>query len=198
MKKFLAFLVGLICATALPLPSAQAQTNSYKQTNLVSDTTRMAAKRDSKLVNPWGIAFVPNNPFWISDNNSSFITLYDQTGASQGSFSVAPPMGSSNPATPTGIVAPPSGVAFNVNGSPAVFIYDTEDGTISGWTGGNPTILVVDNSAVPSAATGAFIDQMKDQNGVVITKCLLVGHGLRRRRSFRRCQHHVHHRGLDQ
>src|SRR3979490_2779846 len=135
MKRFRTVVLGLVCASASPLPSAHAQTNSYKQTHLVSDTAG-AANMDAKLVNPWGIAFVPGNPFWISDNNSGFTTLYDQNGALNGSFTVAAPHGSSNPATPTGIVAPPSGVAFNVSGQPALFIFDTEDGTISGWTGG--------------------------------------------------------------
>jgi uncharacterized protein (TIGR03118 family) len=155
MKRFWTVVLGLVCVSALALPSAHAQTNSYKQTNLVSDTAGMVANTDAKLVNPWGIAFVPGNPFWISDNNSGFTTLYDQNGALNGSFTVAAPHGSSNPATPTGIVAPPSGVAFNVSGQPALFIFDTEDGTISGWTGGASTILTVDNSAIPSAATGA-------------------------------------------
>src|SRR6267143_1697067 len=155
MKKFWTVVLGLACASALPPLSAHAQTNSYKQTNLVSDTAGMAANTDVKLVNPWGIAFVPGNPFWISDNNSGFTTLYDQNGALNGSFTVASPNGSSNAATPTGIVAPPSGVTFNVSGQPALFIFDTEDGTISAWTGGASTILMVDNSAIPSAAAGA-------------------------------------------
>jgi uncharacterized protein (TIGR03118 family) len=164
MKRFRTVVLGLVCASALPLPSAHAQTNSYKQTNLVSDTARMAANMDAKLLNPWGIAFVPGNPFWISDNNSGFTTLYDQNGALSGSFTVAPPNGSSNPATPTGIVAPPNGVTFNVNGQPALFIFDTEDGTISAWTGGASTILTVDNSAIPSSSTGAVY------KGLALTK----------------------------
>src|SRR6267143_5741482 len=155
MKKFRTVVLGLAFASALPLLSAHAQTNSYKQTNLVSDMAGMAANTDPKLVNPWGIAFIPGNPFWISDNNSGFTTLYDQNGALNGSFTVASPNGSSNPATPTGIVAPSNGVVFNVNGQAALFIFDTEDGTISAWTGGTSTILTVDNSAIPSAATGA-------------------------------------------
>jgi uncharacterized protein (TIGR03118 family) len=154
MKKFWTVVLGLVCVSALPFPSAQAQTNSYKQTNLVSDTAGMAAHMDAKLVNPWGIAFVPGNPFWISDNNSGFTTLYDQNGALIGSFTVPPPNGSSNPATPTGIAAPPGGVTFSVNGASALFIFDTEDGTISA-SGGNSVTLVVDNSKIPSAATGA-------------------------------------------
>jgi uncharacterized protein (TIGR03118 family) len=155
MKKFWTLVLGLVCVSALHLPSAHAQANSYKQTNLVSDSAGMAANMDPKLVNPWGIAYIPNNPFWISDNNSGFTTLYDQNGALNGSFTVAPPAGSSNPATPTGIVAPPSGAGFNVSGQAALFIFDTEDGTISAWTGGASTILTVDNSKIPSAATGA-------------------------------------------
>jgi uncharacterized protein (TIGR03118 family) len=155
MKRFWTFVLGLVCVSGLPFPSARAQTNSYKQTNLVSDTAGMAANTDAKLVNPWGIAFVPGNPFWISDNNSGFTTLYDQSGALNGSFTVPPPNGSSNPSTPTGIVAPPSGVTFSVDGQTALFIFDTEDGTLSAWTGGNAVTLVVDNSMIPSAATGA-------------------------------------------
>jgi uncharacterized protein (TIGR03118 family) len=155
MQKYLAFFLGLACVSALPLSSAFAQTNSYKQTNLVSDTAGMAPNTDPKLVNPWGIAFIPGSPFWISDNNSGFTTLYNQIGVLNGSFVVVPPRGSSSPSTPTGIVAPPTGVVFNVNGQTASFIFDTEDGTISAWTGGASTVLMVDNSAVPSAATGA-------------------------------------------
>jgi len=155
MKRFWTLVLGLVCISALPLSSAHAQTNSYKQTNLVSDSAGMAAHMDAKLVNPWGIAFVPGNPFWISDNNSGFTTLYDQNGALSGSFTIPPPNGSSNPATPTGIVAPPGGLTFNVNGASALFIFDTEDGTLSAWTGGNSVTLVVDNSMIPSAAAGA-------------------------------------------
>jgi uncharacterized protein (TIGR03118 family) len=155
MKRFWTLVLGLVCVSALSFPSARAQTNSYKQTNLVSDTGGIAANMDAKLVNPWGIAFIPGGPFWISDNNSGFTTLYNQTGALNGSFTVPPPNGSSNPATPTGIVAPPSGVTFSVNGQTAQFIFDTEDGTLSAWTGGSTVTLVVDNSMIPSAATGA-------------------------------------------
>jgi uncharacterized protein (TIGR03118 family) len=155
MKRFRNFLLGLACLSALPLADLRAQTNSFKQTNLVSDTAGMATYTDAKLVNPWGIAILPGNPFWISDNNSGFTTLYDQNGALNGSFTIPPPNGISNPATPTGIVAPPSGAVFNVNGQPGIFIFDTEDGTISAWTGGSTVSLVVDNSAIPSAAAGA-------------------------------------------
>jgi len=129
--------------------SAQSSTNNYKQTNLVADTSTVIpapAHVDANLVNPWGIAFFPGGPFWINDNNSGFSTLYDQTGMLQGTFTIPPPAGSTAAATPTGIVANVSQTGFVVGGLPSLFIFDTEDGTISGWNGGATVILAMDNS----------------------------------------------------
>lgn len=155
MPKMHGFLLGLVCLGLFFISSAHAQTNSYKQTNLVTaDATVMAAHTDSHLINPWGIAFQPGLPFWISDNNAGVSTLYDKNGAANQLFTVPPPTGSSNPSTPTGIVYNATG-GFNVSGFSSVFIFATEDGTLSGWYAGNSAILAVNNSAVPSAATGA-------------------------------------------
>jgi uncharacterized protein (TIGR03118 family) len=129
---------------------AQTSGNNYKQTNLVADTSNVTpapAHVDPNLLNPWGIAFFPGSPFWISDNNSGFSTLYDQNGVLQGTFVIPPPAGSTAAATPTGIVANLSQTGFIVGGQPSLFIFDTEDGTISGWNGnGMNAILAVDNS----------------------------------------------------
>ena len=59
---------------------------------------------------------------------------------------IPPPAGSSAAATPTGIVANVSQTGFVVGGLPSLFIFDTEDGTISGWNGGATVTLAVDNS----------------------------------------------------
>lgn len=50
----------IICGLLLLLGtmSAVAQTNSYQQTNLVSDMAGVAPHTDPKLINPWGISFV--------------------------------------------------------------------------------------------------------------------------------------------
>jgi uncharacterized protein (TIGR03118 family) len=147
IKSTAATILGLCCA--FNMAHAQNTTNNYKQTNLVADTANVMpapAHTDKNLLNPWGIAFFPNNPFWISDNNSGFTSLYDRNGLMQGSFVVPPPAGSNLPATPTGIVANLSATGFIVGGAPSLFIFDTEDGTISGWNGGANVILAVDNS----------------------------------------------------
>jgi uncharacterized protein (TIGR03118 family) len=156
MRRVRVYLLGLVCAHVLSMPAAEAQTNSYKQSNLVSDTQGMAPVIDPNLVNPWGICIIPGDPFWIADNASpsGVTSLYNAAGTVAGAFTIAPPTGSSNPATPTGCVGNPSG-GFTLNGGSSMFIFDTEDGTISGWTGGTSSILAVDNSMKPTAGTGA-------------------------------------------
>jgi uncharacterized protein (TIGR03118 family) len=155
MQRIQGFLLGLVCLGTFFISSAHAQTNSYKQTNLVTaDTTVTAAHTDANLSNPWGIAFQPGLPFWIADNNAGVSTLYDKTGALSQTFTVPPPTGSSNPSTPTGMVYNATG-GFSIGGFPSFFIFATEDGTLSGWYAGNSAVLAVNNSAVPTAATGA-------------------------------------------
>jgi uncharacterized protein (TIGR03118 family) len=164
MRKLAFFFTGLILVPLLLSPSAFAQANSYAQKNLVTDPSGQGPVKDSNLTNPWGICIIPGDPFWIADNNSGVTSLYDKTGAIMGSFPVAPPNGSSNASTPTGCVGNTAGTGFNVTAvgqAPAssVFIFDTEDGTISGWNGSGtpptPTFLAVDNSQNPTAANGA-------------------------------------------
>lgn len=145
----LLFILGLLSlATAT---TVRAQTNAYHQTNLVSDISGLANHTDPKLVNPWGISFFPGQPFWIADNNSGFSTLYDAAGNMDPSLpfiTIPPPMGSSGSATPTGTVIN-STPGFVVGGAPSLFLFDTEDGTISGWNGGGTkAILAVDRSTV--------------------------------------------------
>src|ERR1700676_727062 len=153
-KRFFWSLAAILFATFFLLESASAQTNSFKQTNLTSDTPGMAANTDPELVNPWGIAFFPGQTFWIADNNSGFSTLYNPQGVNAGSFQVPAPAGGANPATPTGIVANVAATGFNVNGKPALFIFDAEDGTISAWNGSDPITTVVDNSKAGAVYKG--------------------------------------------
>jgi uncharacterized protein (TIGR03118 family) len=166
MRRFLPLFMGLSCISIFWNTSAYGQANSYSQQNLVTDPAGAGPVKDPNLINPWGICIIPGDPFWIADNSSptGVTTLYDHTGAMQGSFTVAPPKGSSNPATPTGCVGNVAMTGFNVTapgGAPAssLFIFDTEDGTISGWNGNGPaSILAVDNSATsatPTTAAGA-------------------------------------------
>jgi len=126
--------------------------NSFMQTNLVSDGTVPAELIDPDLINPWGISSpAPGGPFWISDNNAGVTTFYSGS-TKDGQVAIAPPLGKTGAGTPTGQVFN-STQGFNIsqNGktAPALFIFATEDGTISGWNpnvNGGSSVIAVDNS----------------------------------------------------
>jgi uncharacterized protein (TIGR03118 family) len=137
-----------------------SQTTTFTETNLISDGSVPAENTDANLINPWGVSFGPGGPFWISDNNSGFVTVAKPTGVPEAiagnptpEITIAPPAGQTFAAAPTGTVFNGAGSGFDVtqNGKTgsAVFLFATEDGTISGWSPSvNPaaTVLAVDNS----------------------------------------------------
>jgi uncharacterized protein (TIGR03118 family) len=115
--------------------------NFYTQTNLVSDLPGVAITQDQNLMNPWGIAFSPTSPFWISDNGTGLSTLYNGVGGKLGLVVTIP--------GPGGSTSAPTGAVFNSNTSNFSgehFIFATEDGTIAGWTSGTNAVQKVDNS----------------------------------------------------
>ncbi len=130
-------LAALITAALMPALAGNSSAQGYTQTNLVSDIAGLAAVTDPNLVNPWGIAMSPGSPFWVSDNGSGRLTLYNGAGAIQ-SLVVGVPAADGTPDSGT-----PTGQVFNGTpdfqlepGKPALFIACTEDGTISGWNPG--------------------------------------------------------------
>jgi uncharacterized protein (TIGR03118 family) len=112
--------------------SAQAAT-TFEVTNLVSDGSVPAATTDPNLINPWGVSFAPASPMWVSDNGTGVATLYTGAGAKVALTVTIPPAGGNS--NPTGQVFNPTS-DFQVNGSKAFFIFDTENGTIAAWNGG--------------------------------------------------------------
>ena len=150
------FKLMAVSLTLASLPTV-ALAQHYQQTNLVSDVMGLAAHQDPNLVNPWGLSRSSGSPWWVSDNGAGKTTLYDGTGASipingTGFVNIPPPKGSSGQATPTGTVFNGSPTDFLLpNGKAALFLFATEDGTISGWNGGTDAVLVVDNSDNGSA-----------------------------------------------
>ena len=126
----------------------QDQPGKYVQTNLVSDQQGVAVLQDTNLVNAWGISSSPNSPFWVSANGTGLAVLYAVT-YNQGVVQVAKPTlevtipGEGNP----------TGQLFDgtssFNGD--IFIFASEDGTISGWKGSlgkTAEVLVPGGSAV--------------------------------------------------
>jgi uncharacterized protein (TIGR03118 family) len=140
------------CLIATLAFTSLASAQKYVQTNLVSDIPGWAATTDPNLVNCWGIAFSPGSPAWFADNGSGLSTLYSGSSIIPLVVTVPPPGGSTGTSAPTGTVFNGGG-AFNVTANSlsgsSVFMFDTEDGTISGWSpsvDAHNAALAVDNS----------------------------------------------------
>ncbi len=138
--------------TLLLFASSVAFAQHYQRTDLTADSSAVSATAtiDTNLVNAWGVSRSSGSFWWISDNGKGLSTLYDATGAiGPLVVTIPPPMNGAPPSAPTGTV-------FNFTkgfevapGVPAIFLFVTEDGTISGWNPGvsvTSAVLKVDNS----------------------------------------------------
>lgn len=150
----------LVGQTINPLP------NNYLVHNLVSDLPNTADHQDPNLRNPWGNGFGAS-PFWVGNNGTSTATLYGGTGAAIPLVVTIPQAGNAGTAGPvTGVIFNTFGSnanAFDVQaGKPALFIFCSEDGVISGW-----------NQAVSGTKASILFDNSK--SGAVYTGCALGG-----------------------
>jgi uncharacterized protein (TIGR03118 family) len=132
----LALAVGATLAAVSPLGAAER--NSYAITPLVSDQAGVAANTDADLKNGWGLTSSATSPWWVSDNVTNKSTLYrGSDGAKQG---LVVNVGGH----PTGAVFnPTAGFVLPVGGTKALFIFDSEDGTIRAWNGSQGNTAVV-------------------------------------------------------
>lgn len=150
MKKFALLFLGL-WVTVGSTSNLLSQTTGYAQTNLVANLAGVANHTDTQLTNPWGIAFLAGQPFWIANNNGGTSTLYDDQGSKQlGTISI--PVAAVNPCPtgcPTGIVA---NATADFGGSD--FILDTEDGIVASWSSGTSAVVAFDNSAASAVYKG--------------------------------------------
>src|ERR1700722_13966214 len=121
-------------------------TNSYLQTNLVSDIAGKAPNTDAHLANPWGLSRTASSYWWAADEGSGVSTLYDGSGNIQTLVVTVPPASGTGKGTPTGTVAIGS-----------AFVFVTLDGTISEWTSGNHAVIKVNNSTAGASYTGCTL-----------------------------------------
>lgn len=141
---------------------------SFIENKLVgSDASVGAVQTDPNLINPWGVSESPTGPLWISDNGTGLASIYGVT-ASGVATNVIPPVTIAVPSGQTPGTASPTGQVFNAfqsegaftlqDGSPAAFLFATEDGTISGWNpaAGTQSIIAVNESDNPADGSEAL------------------------------------------
>ena len=136
MSKILSGLQSACLFSGLFLTSTSLFGQNYTQATLTSDGSVAAPNVDPNLVNPWGMSRGSNDSWWISDNATGLTTLYDGNGVTQ-SLVVSIPSGSgSGTGSPSGTIDNGTSSFAVTPGNPALFLFCTEDGTVSGWAPG--------------------------------------------------------------
>lgn len=175
MKRLLlcAVAAGLIGtpAAAFQYASDDAQPQAggvaFTVTPQISDQTGVAPVTDGQLLNPWGLSQAPGGPLWVANNHSWSSTVYDKATFAKQALSVFIPAPGGGDGSPTGTVyAPGSGfqVTQGTKTGHSVFLFDTEEGAIEGWSPGvnsASAIVAVDNSSEGAVYKGMTIGMQK-------------------------------------
>jgi uncharacterized protein (TIGR03118 family) len=172
--------IALLTFAAAVVTATSARADTYSWTNFQSDIPGVAQHVDENLVNPWGMAASANGTIWVANNGTGTSTLYGQDGTAR-SLVVTIPTAARNRegGNPTGVVFNNTEffqVTKNGNSEPAIFIFVSEDGSISGW---NPNldqtnaIIAVDNGRNRGRNSaiykGATLGVANDHNFLYVT-----------------------------
>jgi uncharacterized protein (TIGR03118 family) len=166
-----ALALGVLAAQAGAPASAQGEHShhhdAFTQVNLVSDIAGRAQLTDIELKNPWGIAFSPTSPVWVSNNFNpasacpdpctpdpenllTKVTLY--SGANASTPTVTKAALEVTASSPTGIVFNPTTSFLIDQGAgptPARFLFnetfvgssgDLPEGRVTGWSNVPPGV----------------------------------------------------------
>jgi uncharacterized protein (TIGR03118 family) len=150
--KFALFLCStLLAGSGLIAQSTAAQTKAYRQTNLASSAPGAAANSAPNLIDPWGIAFLPGQPFFIAADGSGSISPLSANGVQASAVAVPASSGAMSRSMPTGIASDGSGV-FGSSSAHLQYLVVTQGGTIAGFATSNgvapaQATLVRDDSA---------------------------------------------------
>ena len=152
------------CGLALMLSGA-AVAQSYSLSYLDSNLTGKAKHTDTLLKNAWGLTYAPGGAFWVSDEASGWSTLYDGSGNPQSLQVIVPSSSGTGSGSPTGIVYNGS-TEFKIDTWTSVFLFATLDGTISGWSGFDPSTTLIAVRQAGASYTGLAITSHTSGNSL--------------------------------
>ncbi len=127
--------IAMFLFATLAFAPQLAAATSFSQLNLVTDdqTANSAQITDTNLVNAWGLSYNPTGPFWVSDNGTHVSTIYSVNPTTNATIKQGLTVSIPGAGNVTGQV-------FNSNSANAfnhhLFLFVSEDGTISGWKAG--------------------------------------------------------------
>jgi uncharacterized protein (TIGR03118 family) len=139
----LATIIAVLPVANVAVPAAKADPTAYLAADLVSDHPGVAPITDPHLVNAWGIALSSSSPFWVSSEGIGVSNLYAgdvTTPLIKLALEVSIPGGH-----PTGQVfnvtisnvTPDFVVSNGTSSGPAIFIFASLSGKVTGW---NPNV----------------------------------------------------------
>lgn len=140
MKPGSDFRTGLLAGAAMLIAAfAPASANFLQVTNLITDSQSVnkAQTTDPSLVNSWGISHGPSTgpatPFWVSDNGAGVATVYSINPTTNQTTKLGLTVSIPGDGSVTGQVFNTDFGTGAFNGD--LFLFGSEDGTISGWRG---------------------------------------------------------------
>ena len=119
--------------SALLTFTAHSAAVPFEAVGLVSDdlTLHPAKVLDPGLKNAWGLSYSPTSRFWISATESGTSPVYRVDPVTQATTGPALVVSIPGAGNPTGQVFNGNAAAFNGD----LFLFVSEDGTVSGWRG---------------------------------------------------------------
>ena len=132
VKPFPIVLAALFLTLVLG-PDAPANAEVFDVTNLVTDDQSVNAAQltDPHLKNAWGISHSSGSPFWVSSNGAGLAVLYNVDPTTNITSKLGLEVTIPGAGNVTGQAFNGTAAAFNAD----VFLFVSEDGTISGWRG---------------------------------------------------------------
>jgi uncharacterized protein (TIGR03118 family) len=156
--------------------------SGYQQSNLVGYQPGIAHASDANL-NGWGMAYMLDGSFVVANAfTTGLATFYNRSGRVLPRTITVPASASEPPGSvghPTGVMYNPTKdfvISANGKSAPARLIFDSIDGTISGWNPKvDPThaIVMVDNGAAADAYTGLAMAQNSQGQNVLYAADIL-------------------------
>jgi uncharacterized protein (TIGR03118 family) len=163
-RRWSALLGVAVVAAAFPATAAahhrhRHALDGFQQRNLVADMPGAAEVPDGNLVNAWGLAFGPATPAWVADNGTDVSTLYRGATTATPATSILPLVVTIPGGAPTGLVyngGPGFVVHSGMSSGPALFLFSSEAGVISGWNSTVPPPAPSTAAQVATTVPGAI------------------------------------------
>ncbi len=140
----------------------QKELRDFTQVNLVANTREYNPRFiDQTLINGFGIAWSPNGIAWVNSVGGHVSELYDAEGVRKRAVNIPSPTDSVG-GFPCGIVFSGDRNFKLSNHNPALFLFTSFDGVLSGWNGGNNAEFI--KAPAKASYTGLAIASSNGQN----------------------------------